>query len=110
VFWEALQLIGTWYVTRELQKASLTYGVFAIVITLLSWLYLGSQMTLWAAEINVVLRYRLWPRSLAQHPLTQADRHVLSRLAQMAARRPEQRVAVSFTDTVPFTDKGSDDP
>ena len=85
VFWETLQLIGTWYVTRELRNASPTYGVFAVVITLLSWLYLGSQLTLWAAEINVVLRYRLWPRSLAQPPLTQADRRVFTRLAQMAS-------------------------
>ncbi len=104
VFWETLQPIGTWYVTRELRNASPTYGVFAVVITLLSWLYLGSQLTLWAAEINVVLRYRLWPRSLAQPPLTQADRRVFTRLAQMAVRRPEQRIAVSFTE------KAGEDP
>src|SRR6266567_2333642 len=73
VFWEALQLIGTWYVTRGLRTASPTYGFFAVVITLLSWLYLGSQLTLWAAEINVVLRHHLWPRSVVQPPLTRAD-------------------------------------
>lgn len=99
VFWEALQLIGTWYVTRGLRSASPTYGVFAVVITLLSWLYLGSQLTLWAAEINVVLRYRLWPRSVTQPPLTQADRLVFMRLAQMAVRRPEEKIVASFTDT-----------
>ncbi len=104
VFWEALQLIGTWYVTRGLRHASPTYGVFAVVITLLSWLYLGSQLTLWAAEINVVLRYRLWPRSVTQPPLTKADRLVLVRLAQMEVRRPEEKVAVSFTD------EADDDP
>ena len=82
VFWQTLQLIGTWYVTRGLQQASATYGVFAVVITLLSWLYLGSQLTLLAAEINVVLRYRLWPRSVTQPPLTRADRLTLTRLAQ----------------------------
>ncbi len=69
-----------------------------MVITLLSWLYLGSQLTLWAAEINVVLRYRLWPRSVTQSPLTRADRRVYIRLAQMEVRRPEERVAASFTD------------
>lgn len=99
VFWEALQLIGTWYVTRGLRSASPTYGVFAVVITLLSWLYLGSQLTLWAAEINVVLRYRLWPRSVTQPPLTHADRLVFMRLAQMAVRRPEEKIVASFTDT-----------
>jgi YihY family inner membrane protein len=97
VFWEALQLIGTWYVTRGLRTASPTYGAFAVVITLLSWLYLGSQLVLLAAEINVVLRYRLWPRSVIQPPLTQADRLVLQRLAQMQVRRPEERVSASFT-------------
>jgi YihY family inner membrane protein len=97
-FWEALQLIGTWYVTRGLHKASPTYGFFAVVITLLSWLYLGSQLTLWAAEINVVLRYRLWPRSVTQPPLTRADKLVLMRLAQMEVRRPEEEVTASFTE------------
>jgi len=98
VFWETLQLIGTWYVTRGLRNASPTYGVFAVVITLLSWLYLGSQLTLWAAEINVVLRYRLWPRSVTQPPLTKADRLMLVRLAQMEVRRPEEEVSASFTE------------
>jgi YihY family inner membrane protein len=98
VFWETLQLIGTWYVTRGLRTASPTYGVFAVVITLLSWFYLGSQLTLWAAEINVVLRYHLWPRSVTQPPLTRADRLVFKRLAQMEVRRPEVKVAASFTD------------
>jgi YihY family inner membrane protein len=98
VFWETLQLIGTWYVTRGLRTASPTYGVFAVVITLLSWLYLGAQLTLWAAEINVVLRYHLWPRSVTQPPLTRADRLVFVRLAQMEVRRPEEKVAASFTD------------
>jgi len=97
VFWETLQLIGTWYVSRGLAQASPTYGVFAIVITLLSWLYLGAQLTLLAAEINVVLRYRLWPRSVTQPPLTRADRLTLTRLAQMETRRPEQVVTASFT-------------
>jgi hypothetical protein len=53
---------------------------------------------LWAAEINVVLHYRLWPRSIAQPPLTQADRLVFVRLAQMEVRRPEQTVITSFTE------------
>jgi len=96
-FWETLQLIGTWFVSRGLQHASPTYGVFAVIITLLSWLYLGAQLTLLAAEINVVLRYRLWPRSLTQPPLTKADRLTLARLARMETRRPEEVVSTSFT-------------
>jgi hypothetical protein len=98
VFWQALQLIGTWYVTRGVRTASPTYGVFAVVITLLSWLYFGAQLTLWSAEINVVLRYHLWPRSVTQPPLTKADRLVFQRLAQMEVRRPEVKVAALFTE------------
>ena len=97
-FWETLQLIGTWYVSRGLAHAQPTYGFFAVAIALLSWLFLGAQLTLWAAEINVVRRYRLWPRSLTQPPLTRADRLVFERLARMEQRRPEVRVAAAFTD------------
>lgn len=97
VFWEILQLIGTWYVTRQLRTATPTYGFFAVAIALLLWLFLGAQLTLWAAEINVVRRYRLWPRSLTQPPLTRADRLVFQRLAAMEVRRPEVRIVTDFT-------------
>jgi YihY family inner membrane protein len=97
IFWETLQLVGTWYVARGLRHAGPTYGFFAVAITLLSWLFLGAQLTLWAAEINVVRRYRLWPRSLTQPPLIRGDRLVFQRLARMEVRRPEVTVAADFT-------------
>jgi hypothetical protein len=50
------------------------YGVFAIVLGLLFWLYLGARLTLYAAEVNVVAARQLWPRSLLQPPLA-ADQH-----------------------------------
>ena len=109
VFWAGLQLAGTWFVTRALRNASPTYGFFAVVITLLTWLYLGAELTLWAAEINVVRRYRLWPRSITQPPLTGADRRVLRRLASMEVRRPEQLVVASFT-TAADVDPLEDEP
>jgi YihY family inner membrane protein len=96
LFWQALQLIGSWYVGRELQHSSDTYGFFAIVIVLLTWIYLGAQLFLLAAEINVVQRYRLWPRSMTPPPLTTADRLVFERLARMEIRRPEVRLEVDF--------------
>jgi uncharacterized BrkB/YihY/UPF0761 family membrane protein len=66
------------------------------VIVLLSWLYLSAQLLLYAAEINVVLARRLWPRSLLQPPLTEPDRRVLIALAETEERRPEQTIEVSF--------------
>ncbi len=96
VFWQALQLIGSWYIGRELQHSTATYGFFGVVLVLLAWIYLGAQMFLLAAEVNVVQRYRLWPRSMTQPPLTTADRAVFERLAQMEIRRPEVGLEVHF--------------
>jgi YihY family inner membrane protein len=94
--WSALQTLGVYIVDRQLERTNLIYGVFAVVIVLLSWLYLSAQLLLYAAEVNVVLARRLWPRSLLQPPLTGPDRRVLTALAQAEERRPEQRIEVSF--------------
>ena len=102
VFWQALQIVGSWYVGRELQHATETYGFFGIVIVLLAWIYLGAQLFLLAAEINVVQRYRLWPRSVTQPPLTAADRTVFERLAQMEVRRNEVAVHIEFKPDADF--------
>jgi len=96
IFWQAMQLIGSWYIGRELQNRTETYGFFGIVIVLLTWVFLGAQLFLLAAEINVVTRYRLWPRSMTQPPLTAADKAVFDRLAQMEIRRPEVHLEVCF--------------
>lgn len=93
-----LQAFGAVLVTHELRHASAVYGFFATVIGLLSWLYLAAQITLFAAETNVVLHRRLWPRSLLQPPLTGADEEVLEAVARQEERRPEQHVDVVFTD------------
>ena len=66
--WEFLQIVGGYYIDHVLQRSSSTYGVFALVIALLIWLHLGAQMTLFAAEINVVVARKLWPRSLFGDP------------------------------------------
>ncbi|MGZ4205005.1 MAG: YihY/virulence factor BrkB family protein [Actinomycetota bacterium] len=99
VAWEILQAVGGWYVARSLKGASQVYGFFAIVIGLLSWLALGAQISLYAAEINVVLRRRLWPRSLVQPPLTSKDKETLTLLAKMEERRPEEEILVRFKES-----------
>ena len=98
VVWEVLQAVGGWYVARSLRGASQVYGFFAIVIGLLGWLYLGAQMTLLSAEINVVLKRRLWPRSLVQPPLTMKDKEALRLLATMEERLPEEEIVVRFKE------------
>jgi YihY family inner membrane protein len=70
----AVQIGGAWYVQRVLNGAGDTYGTFATVIGLLTWLALHARITLYAAEINVVLHGRLWPRSLVgDDPLQKAS-------------------------------------
>jgi len=76
VFWQTLQLMGSWYIGRELQHRTEIYGFFGVVIVLLAWIYLGAQLFLLAAEINIVKRYRLWPRSMMKPPFTSADKDV----------------------------------
>ncbi len=96
IAWTVLQAIGGLYVTHAVKGASNVYGTFALVIGLLVWIYLGAQMTLYCAEINVVLARRLWPRSLVQPPLTEADERALAEGALVELRRPEQHIAVTF--------------
>ncbi|MBC2638259.1 MULTISPECIES: YihY/virulence factor BrkB family protein [unclassified Rhodococcus (in: high G+C Gram-positive bacteria)] len=112
VFWEILQRIGDWFVRYTLTHATDVYGFFAIVLGLLSWLYLGARLTLLAAEINVVLRYRLWPRSMTQPPFTPQDKTAMELLAKMEERRPEETVEVGFTpeaDRQPLDHPGTED-
>jgi YihY family inner membrane protein len=97
VGWSLLQALGGYYVTHQLKSASQVYGALALVIVLLSWLYLGAQLFLYAAELNVVLAKRLWPRSLFPPPLTDSDKRALTDLAKTEERRPEVRVEVDFT-------------
>ncbi|HZD74220.1 MAG TPA: YihY/virulence factor BrkB family protein [Actinomycetota bacterium] len=97
VGWSLLQALGGYYVTHQLKSASQVYGTLAFVIVLLSWLYLGAQLFLYAAELNVVLAKRLWPRSLLPPPLIETDKRALTDLAKTAELRPEVQVEVDFT-------------
>jgi membrane protein len=64
ILWQILQHVGGFYVEHVVRHAKETSGLFAFVLGLLTWLYLGGQVTLIAAEVNVVRARRLWPRRL----------------------------------------------
>ncbi len=68
VLWQLLQHIGGFYVDHVVRHAKETSGLFAFVLGLLTWLYLGGQVTVLAAELNVVRARRLWPRRLFDDP------------------------------------------
>jgi uncharacterized BrkB/YihY/UPF0761 family membrane protein len=81
VGWAVLQLIGAWYTDRLVGNANKTYGTFAVVIGLLSWIFLQSQVFVYAAEVSTVASRHLWPRSLVTEDPTDADREVADLLA-----------------------------
>ncbi len=97
--WTVLLLIGQWFVSSRIQGAKDVYGTFAVVLGLLSWLYVASQVTLLAAEVNVVLKKRLWPRSITNPPVRAADERSYARQAKEQEFIPPQDVEVDYTDT-----------
>jgi membrane protein len=96
IFWQLLQHLGGFYIDHELKHTGPLYGVFALVLGLLAWLYLGAQLTMFAAEINVVRVRKLWPRSFFSNPLLEADRRAMTSSAEVEERVHEENVEVSF--------------
>ena len=96
--WTALQTGGGVLIAHQLRHSTQVYGFFGTVLGLLWWLFLAAQITMYAAEANVVRARRLWPRTLMQPPLNKADRQVLGAIAEQEERRPEQHVEATFTD------------
>jgi membrane protein len=96
VLWEILQVAGGLYVGHVIRRASNTYGTFAAVIGLLAWLHLGANANLIAAEANVVVARRLWPRSLIGPPTEPADEETLAALAKVEERSEHESIEVEF--------------
>jgi membrane protein len=92
-----LQSLGAWYVGETISNASAVYGVFALVIGLLSWFWLTAHLLLMGAEVNAVLCWRLWPRALTGR-LEPADERALRRSAEAARADERERIAVRFGD------------
>jgi inner membrane protein YhjD len=96
-----LQAVGQWYVNRTVKGAADTYGTFAVVIGLLSWLYLLGQLLLFAAELNVVAARRLWPRSIFPPRATRGDRRAIAAQAEQQRLVEEEQIDVSFRPQSP---------
>ena len=96
IAWTVLQAVGGYVVGHDLKGASAVYGMFGLVLGLMAWIYLAAEITLYAAELNSVLFHRLWPRSMVQPPLTEADQRSLAFQATENQRRPEQVVTTYF--------------
>ena len=91
VFW-ILQQVSSFIISRHLSGAQNTYGNFATVITMLWWFYLQAQVTLLGAQLNVVLKERLHPRSMVGGPETEADERTLRAHAEEATYHERHEV------------------
>jgi membrane protein len=64
VGWEALLTVGGYLIAHDIKNMSAVYGTFALVLGLMSWLYLQAELTLYAVEVDVVRVRHQWPRSI----------------------------------------------
>lgn len=109
-----VQIFGAKYVSH-VARASV-YQAFAVVIATLIWIYLQSLILVLAAEINVVVHRRLWPRALLTPftdnvELTAADRRAYAMYASTQRFKGFERVTTDFTEAGDSSaEAGADEP
>ena len=100
-----LQELSAYIISGHLRHAQSTYGHFATVITILWWFYLQSIVTLLGAQLNVVLKERLYPRSLDRRAADRGRPSACSRRTPPSAPiSPQEKV----TARVSSADAGGD--
>ncbi|MDX6365253.1 MAG: hypothetical protein QOK30_329 [Nocardioidaceae bacterium] len=101
ITWQLLQLVGTAYVGHVIKHATVTNSVFALVLGLIAWIYLGAVIVVLGVEINVVKAHRLYPRALMTPftdnvDLTAGDQRAYSDYAEATRSKDFEQVEVSF--------------
>ena len=101
VIWQVLLAASTYSVSHTLRGATATYGMFAIVLGLLTWLYLGAMTFILCAQSAAVRARRLWPRNLLAPftndiTLTGADKRAYTSYATTESYKPFEDIRVQF--------------
>lgn len=91
-----VQLLANLLLKYQLQHLDSLYGVFAVVLGLLFYLYLQAQVFFYAIETASVRALRLWPRAIDQQYLTDQDKKALRLYAERASYSRDVVVDVSF--------------
>lgn len=94
--WQLLLTGAGVIVAHQLRHAQAVAGFFGVVLGLLAWLALQATVIVYAIEVDVVRVHRLWPRSIVQPPLTDADKAYYTGALRTEARRPEQQLDISY--------------
>lgn len=114
VGWQLMQSFGATYVGQVVNTTNDTYGVFALVLGLMAWLFVVASILILAVEINVVLAKGLYPRALLapfteDTKLTNADEQSFSDLATSTKTKEHQGVDVTFDDDKHSSDDEAND-
>ncbi len=101
VLWQILQTFGGVYIKYVVGRASITNGVFAVVIGLLAFMYIASVLIVLAVEIDVVRVEKLYPRSLLTPftddvILTEGDRLTYTGQAEAQRSKGFEEIEVTF--------------
>lgn len=103
VIWQLLQFFGAVFVGTVVKDSGSTYGVFALVLGLLAWIFLAAVGVVVGSEINVVRTKRLYPRALLTPftdnvDLTDADRRAYVEAVKSQQFKGFQSVTVHYED------------
>lgn len=98
IAWQLLLSLAGIIVSHDLRHAQAIAGFFGVVLGLVAWFALQATAIVYAVEADVVRAHHLWPRSIVQPPLTQADRDYLVETATVERRRADEKITIEFTD------------
>ena len=84
-----------------MQGANNAYGIFAVVLGLVGYIFIAAVIVVLSCEVNVVRINRLWPRSLLTPftdnvTLTDADRRAYRSYPQSERFKGFEHVDVDF--------------
>ena len=91
-----LQVAGGFVLGRELKNLDAVYSYFAVALGLLFWIYLQAQTIYYAVEIASVRSLSLYPRSMQNTDLTDADKRAYARMAESEKQIPNQSIKTKF--------------
>lgn len=93
---QLLMSFGGVILTQQMHRLDSLYGTFALVLGLFFWLYLLAQVIIFAAEIDTVRHFHLWPRSSSGRLRTEADKHAYKLYAQREKYIEKEHIGVRF--------------
>ncbi len=99
--WQLLQAFGGVYIKHVVSRASITNGVFAVVLGVLAFMYVAAVVVVISVEINAVRVRKLYPRSLLTPftddvELTEGDRLTYTGQAEAQRSKGFEEIEVRF--------------